>query len=247
RPGREAAGGVLRGMLESGRVSVIDERDLPSVLSERRLAQVVDVGAAEELPRLTRGEAVVVGRVRRTAGGWTAFVRLVSADSGAVVAGGEASLPEAAAGKEADAFPPVAALVDAAHVFAETRDAGRIAAFAASRDASVPQRAAAVLALAESGSEELAIGDALRDREPMVRFAGALALGRIGARWGEGPLRKMLRDDPYWPARYAAAEALGRYASAASEGDLAAARASDASWRVRRQAASSLSEREKSR
>jgi len=243
--GRDAADGVLRGVLSSGRVRAVEREDLSAVMAERRLWTAGAAAAPAEPPRLAASDGVLVGRLSRSGRGWTASVRLVSAATGEIVAGGEAVVSGDAppAPPAAEGFPPIAALVDAAHVLAETRDARSLERLALSSESSSPQRAAAVLALGETGGEDLALGDALRDPDAVVRFAGAMALGRTAAPWAEGPLRKMLNGDPAWPARFAAAQALSRFASAASAADLAAARGMDASWRVRRQAADSLAGR----
>ncbi|MFI5346589.1 MAG: HEAT repeat domain-containing protein [Elusimicrobiota bacterium] len=239
--GRDAADGVLRGILDSGRVRALERERLSPVLAERRLSAAAGGGA--EFPRLAQGEGMVLGRVRRTAAGWTASVRLVSSATGEIVAGGEAAVAVEVPPPAEDAYPPVAALIDAAHALAETRDARWLKSLADSSEAPGPNRAAAVLALSQLDGDDLALGDAVRDREPVVRFAGALALGRSAASWGEGPLRQMLKNDPSWPARFAAAQGLGRYASAASAAALTAAWKTDASWRVRRMASVALAER----
>lgn len=243
--GRDAAEAVLRGLVSSGRVRVVERMGLPAVLAERRLAAAGLVSSESAFPRLAAGDAVVVGRAYRSRAGWTIAVRLVSSATGEVVAGGGADLAgeEAPPPAPAEGFPPLAALIDAGHALAETRDAGALERLANSSDSPAPERAAAVLALAEAGDGEFALADALRDPDAVVRFAGAMALGRAAAPWAEGPLRNMLKADPSWPARFAAAQALSRYASSMTTADLAAARESDASWRVRRQAADSLAGR----
>jgi hypothetical protein len=241
---RDAADAVLRGLLDSGRVRAVERESLPSVLSEARLA-AAGATAGSGRPRLEAGDGVLLGRLRRAATGWTASLRLVSSTSGEIVAGGEALLPEEKTARpaESDEFPPLAAIVDAAHFLSSTRGRDEIAALERNRSASAAQRAAAVLALAESGADEWTLADALGDPEPLVRFAGAVAVGRGGEAWAEGPLRRILKADASWPARFAAAQALSRFDSPASAADLTAAKNGDGSWRVRRQAAASLAQR----
>jgi hypothetical protein len=243
--GRDAADGVLRGIIASGRVRALEREDLAAVFAERRLSAAAGASVSIEAPRLSAGDGVLVGRLRRSPRGWTASVRLVSAVSGEIVAGGEADVSSdaPAASLERESFPPITALVDAAHVLAETRDAGMLERLADSKESPAPRRAAALLALAEIGAGDFSIADALRDPEALVRFAAAMSLGRTAAPWGEGPLRSMLRDDPSWLARFAAAQALSRYASPASAADLSRTQRTDASWSVRRQAAESAAAR----
>ena len=243
--GLEAADGVLRGLLSSGRVRAVERENLSAVFAERRLTMTGAAAGPAEPPRLTAGDGVLVGRLRRSPGGWTASVRLVSAASGEIVASGEASVASdaPAASLDREGFPPVAALVNAAHALSETQDQVSLERLANSADSPALRRAAAVLALAETGGGDLSLADALRDREAVIRFAGALALGRTAAPWGEGPLRNMLRNDPSWLARFAAAQALSRYASPASIADLSRSQGSDACENVRWQAAESLAAR----
>lgn len=241
-----ASDAVLSGMAASGRVHVLERERLGDVLSERRLAASGAFGESSVAPRLTAGDALVVGRVVRDGGAWTLRARVVSAATGAVLSEGRAALdvpPGVAAAAEPDAFPTLAVLMDRGHALSETRDAAGLEALAADRAASPGERAAAVLALGEGGTEaDLALADALRDDAPLVRFAAATALGRARAPWAAGPLRRLLRADPSWLVRFEAAQALSRYEGTAAEGDLLAARTADPSWRVRRQAAIALTQ-----
>lgn len=243
--GRDAADAVLRGLVLSGRVRAVERGGLATVLSERRLA---DSGASEDAPavRLTAGDAVVVGRIEREGSRWVLSARVVAVASGEILGSGRAVVSDFAAGRgpAAESFPDLDSLIDAAHALAATQDLGTLESRAARREAPGAERAEAVLALAEAGGDEdLVLADALRDPEPLVRFAAAMAFGRSASRWAEAPLRESLRKDPSWLARYGAAQALARYRSAPSRRDLAAARTGDPSWRVRRQAADSLAAR----
>jgi hypothetical protein len=243
--GLEAADAVLRGLLDSGRVRAVERENLAAVFAERRLSAAGGAPGSTEPPRLAAGDGVLVGRLRRSGGGWTASVRLVSAASGEIVASGEAAVATdvPAAILDGENLPPIAALVDAGHAMSETENVDSLERLADSKESPAPRRAAAVLALAEVGGGELSIADALRDPEALIRFAAAMALGRTAAPWAEGPLRNMLRNDPSWLARFAAAQALSRYASPASASDLSRTQGSDASWSVRWQAAESVAAR----
>jgi hypothetical protein len=243
--GRVAADAILRGLVASGRVRVVERERLDVVLAEGRLSAAGAAAGAAEPPRLSAGDAVVVGSVARASDGWQLTARVVSTASGEVLGSGRAELSDAgfdgALAAEDESFPALDGLIDAGHALAATTGARDLERLAANRRAPAERRAAAVLALAESEApEDFALADALRDGEALVRFAAAMALGRGAAGWADGPLRSALREDPSWLARYGAAQALGRSRSGSSERDLAAARLTDPSWRVRRQAADSL-------
>ncbi|MBI3564803.1 MAG: HEAT repeat domain-containing protein [Elusimicrobia bacterium] len=247
----ETAGdAVLRGIVASRRVRAVERERLGAVLSERGLAAAGAVAGAES-PALRSGDAVVVGRLERAAGGWALTARVVASATGEVLGAGRADLPAAAAEAapaESDELPPLGRLVDAAHALATVSAPSDLAALVRDASAPAPRRAAAVMALAEEGgADDLVLADALRSDEALVRYAAALALSRAEAPWAAGPLRRVLRDDPSWLARLGAAQALARGGDRAAETELAAARASDPSWRVRRQAAVALIARAEAR
>jgi HEAT repeat protein len=103
-------------------------------------------------------------------------------------------------------------------------------------------RAAAALALGRIGDRIAvgALGEALKDPAPEVRYAAALSLGRLPADGVTTRLERVLLSDPSWQPRYAAAIALGRTRKAFAASTLAQALAGDPAWQVRQQAARSL-------
>jgi HEAT repeat protein len=109
-------------------------------------------------------------------------------------------------------------------------------------DQPVELRAAAALSLGRIGDGIAvpALEEALRDPAPPVRYAAALALGRIPMDGVATKLERVLRVDPEWTVRYAAVIALGKTKRAFVADILAGALAGDASWQVRQQAARSL-------
>lgn len=240
----EARDELLRGIVESGAVRALERGELPAVMSERRLA-ASGASTGATAGRLAAADAVVVGALRRAAGGWELSARVVSAD-GSVLGGGTAPLTlpsEAGSARDEDTFPPLGELVDRAHALAAESDPAALERAASDGALGAAPRAEAVLALADAdAAEDLSLADALRDREPLVRLAAEMSLGRRPRSWAEGPLRRVLRADPSWLARFGAAQALARFPSDAAARDLAKVRASDPSWRVRRQAAVSLAE-----
>lgn len=103
-------------------------------------------------------------------------------------------------------------------------------------------RAAAALALGRIGDKIAvpALGEALKDPSPEVRYAAALSLGRLPVDGVATRLERVLRTDPAWQPRYAAAIALGRSRKTFTVASLAESLTSDAAWQVRQQAARSL-------
>jgi hypothetical protein len=247
--GRDAADALLRGIVDSGRVRAVERERLPALMSERRLSASGAVAGTAEAPRVSAGDAVVVGGLARVAGGWSLTARVVVVASGEVLGAGQADLSDAdyadagtRAAVETEDFPPLDRLIEGAHALATTAGERELDRKAREGDASA--RAMAVLALAEKDrSDDFALADALRDGDALVRLAATMVLGRVPQSWAEGPLRRVLRDDPSWLARFGAAQALVRYRTDESEKDLAAARTADPSWRVRQQAADSLAAR----
>jgi len=241
----DAADGVLRGAVASGRVRVVERERLGAVFSERRLAAAGASADVSASPRLGAGDAVVLGRLEKSAAGWILTARVVAVATGEILGSGRAVMPEAVAAlPPEESFPSLDALVDEGHALALSMDADGLRRSAEAKDVPSARRAAAVLALAESDpSADMPLADALRDEDPLVRLAAAMALGRSPSAWADAPLRRSLRTDSSWLARFGAAQALSRYGSESSARDLEIARAEDPSWRVRRQAADSLAAR----
>jgi HEAT repeat protein len=103
-------------------------------------------------------------------------------------------------------------------------------------------RAAAAFALGRIGDRvaAAALGEALKDPVPDVRYAAALSLGHLPADGVATRLERVLRTDPEWQPRYAAAIALGRTRKAFAASSLSDALTDDPAWQVRQQAARSL-------
>jgi hypothetical protein len=251
--GSEAAQAVLRGFVRTEASRAVERENLGQILSERKLAWAGAV-AGPELPKLAAADAVVVGRLLRTASGWKADARLVSVAGGVVLGAASVDLkeaPEMSAAPithEDEAFPPLAALRERADSFAGVATVEILEDWLRRSDLPASRRAPAALALADAGpGSELALGEALHDPEPLVRLCAALGLGKMRAAWAEGALRRMLSEDDSWMARYGAATALGRIGSPTATTALAAALASDGAWQVRQQAAHALASRGVSR
>jgi HEAT repeat protein len=111
-------------------------------------------------------------------------------------------------------------------------------------DEEPPVRVAAAEALGRIGDRRAAsfLSQALNDFDERVRFAAALAMGRIDADANVAHLEKTLRKDPSWWVRYAAASAMGGTRKAFTAGWLERAVCEDASWQVRFQAVWALGE-----
>ncbi len=103
-------------------------------------------------------------------------------------------------------------------------------------------RAAAAVALGRIGDVMAAkpLGEALKDPIPDVRYAAALALGRVPADGGATRLSNTLRTDPSWWVRYAAAIALGRTRKAFAATVLKERLIIEPQWQVRLQIVRSL-------
>lgn len=246
----DASQSVLRGFVRVDAARAVERDNLPALLAERRLAWAGAVGGGEPAP-LAAADAVVIGRLTRTASGWQAQARLVSVGSGMVLGAGETTLdqaPDAAVAvpalREDEAFPPLAALREKADSFAEIATPEMLEDWLRRRDLPVSRRAPAALALAGAGpGSELALGEALHDPEPLVRMCAALGLGKSRADWAEGALRRMLDTDGSWMARYGAATALGRMSSPEAARALTDSLTTDGAWQVRQQAARALASR----
>jgi HEAT repeat protein len=103
-------------------------------------------------------------------------------------------------------------------------------------------RAAAAVALGRIGDGLAAkpLGEALNDPLPDVRYAAALALGRVPADGAATRLSNTLRSDPSWWVRYAAAIALGRTRKSFAVDALKERLALEPQWQVRLQIVRSL-------
>ena len=103
-------------------------------------------------------------------------------------------------------------------------------------------RAAAAVALGRIGDVLAAkpLGEALKDPIPDVRYAAALALGRLRADGAATRLAKTLREDPSWWVRYAAAIALGRTRKSFAADALKERLILEPQWQVRLQIVRSL-------
>ena len=121
--GAEAAQAVLRGFARVEASRAVERERLDSILSERKLAWAGAV-SGDEPPKLAAADAVIVGRLMRTASGWKADARLVSVADGVVLGAAGVDLreaPDAAASpaaREDESFPPLAALRERADSFA---------------------------------------------------------------------------------------------------------------------------------
>lgn len=78
------------------------------------------------------------------------------------------------------------------------------------------------------------------DENKELRFAAALALGKLKSVEAVRALEAVLRDDPHWWVRYAAAVALGDTRQPAAVPPLARVLSEEQRWQVRQQAARSL-------
>jgi len=105
-------------------------------------------------------------------------------------------------------------------------------------------RVAAAEALGRVGDRRALsfLSQALNDPDERVRFAAALAVGRIDADSNVARLEKSLRKDPSWWVRYAAASAMGSTGKTFTAGWLERAVCEDPSWQVRFQAVWALGE-----
>lgn len=103
-------------------------------------------------------------------------------------------------------------------------------------------RAAAAVALGRIGDVLAAkpLGEALKDPIPDVRYAAALALGRVPADGSATRLSNTLRSDPSWWVRYAAAIALGRTRKSFAADALQERLILEPQWQVRLQIVRSL-------
>ena len=103
-------------------------------------------------------------------------------------------------------------------------------------------RAAAATALGRIGDavSSPSLGEALNDPAPEVRYAAALALGRIPADGAATRLSRALRSDPSWWVRYAAVLALGRTKKGFVVGALAECLRLEPKWQIRMLAVRSL-------
>lgn len=81
---------------------------------------------------------------------------------------------------------------------------------------------------------------ATRDEVKEVRFAAALALGKVRSIEVIAPLETALQNDPHWWVRYAAAIALGDTRQPAAVPALSRALNEELRWQVRQQAARAL-------
>jgi len=111
-------------------------------------------------------------------------------------------------------------------------------------DEETPVRVAAAEALGRIGDRRAMgfLSQAVSDLDERVRFAAALALGRIDADSNVARLEKTLRKDPSWWVRYAAAAAMGGTRKSFTVSWLERALCEDSSWQVRFQAAWALGE-----
>jgi len=111
-------------------------------------------------------------------------------------------------------------------------------------DEEAPVRAAAAEALGRVGDRRALsfLSQGLQDPDERVRFASALALGRIDSDANVARLERALRKDPSWWVRYAAAGAMGGTGKGFTAGWLERALGEDPSWQVRFQAVWALGE-----
>ena len=143
----------------------------------------------------------------------------------------------------------------------ESRDPSRrrdaVAAFGTPGNvAAIPYISAILMRLDESPAVRVSAAEALGriadrracsflaqgmlDFDERVRFASALALGRIDAEANVARLEKTLRTDVSWWVRYAAAAAMGGTGKTFTVGWLERAACEDAVWQVRFQAVAAL-------
>jgi HEAT repeat protein len=111
-------------------------------------------------------------------------------------------------------------------------------------DLPVEKRTAAAIALGRAGNWRAAVylKTAMKDSSKEVRFAAALALGKIKGTETITPLVYALQTDPEWWVRFAAASALGENADPRSVVALGVAAENEKEWQVRMQAVRSLGE-----
>lgn len=103
-------------------------------------------------------------------------------------------------------------------------------------------RAAAATSLGLIGDAVSApsLGEALNDPAPEVRYAAALALGRLPAEGAATRLTRAMRSDPSWWVRYAAVLALGRVKKGFVAGALEESLRVEPKWQIRMLAVRSL-------
>lgn len=103
-------------------------------------------------------------------------------------------------------------------------------------------RVAAATALGRIGDALAApsLGEALKDPEAAVRYAAALALGKMSAAGSVTRLSRVMRSDPSWWVRYAAVLSLGRSKKSFVVGALSECLRDEPKWQVRMLAVRSL-------
>lgn len=124
----------------------------------------------------------------------------------------------------------------------ERRAAPYIGALLLQVNAPVQSRISAATSLGRIGDVESLpyLERAARDEVKEVRFASALALGKLRSVEAVRSLEVVLQDDPHWWVRYAAAVALGDTRQPAAVPALSRSLHEELRWQVRQQAARSL-------
>jgi HEAT repeat protein len=141
------------------------------------------------------------------------------------------------------AFPALLAAPKTAIVKpADIRSIPQLGSILLSLNAPVQKRTAAALQLGRVGNWRAAVylKTAMKDSSKEVRFASALALGKIKGADTISPLINALQLDPEWWVRFAAASALGENRDPRSVVALGVAAENEKEWQVRMQAVRSL-------
>lgn len=124
----------------------------------------------------------------------------------------------------------------------ERKAAPTIGALLLRTDTPLQSRISAATALGRIGDRDSVVylERATLDENKELRFAAALALGKLKSVEAAKVLETVLKDDPHWWVRYAAAVALGDTRQPAAVPALSRAVSEEMRWQVRQQAARSL-------